>query len=84
MTRVDYEKPHMVSYIKTTGLDQNVDWDDKEYWDANHIRDRFNEVWAFDTCVEFACRAFVAFATTHKLVEKTIMVPKKVMVAEEI
>jgi hypothetical protein len=84
MTREDYKEPHMVPYTKTTGLDQNADWGDKEYWDANRIRARFDEVWAFDKCVESACRAFVEFATTHKLVEKTIMVPEKVMVAEEI
>ena len=84
MTRKDYEKPHMVSYTDGKGLDQDADWDNKEYWDADQIRARFDEVWAFDECVEFACRDFVEFATTHKLVEETIMVPKKVMVAKEI
>ena len=84
MTRKDYEKPHMVSYTNGKGLDQDADWDNKEYWDADQIRARFDEVWAFDECVEFACRDFVEFATTHKLVEETIMVSKKIMVAKEI
>jgi hypothetical protein len=84
MTRKDYEKPHMVSYTDGRGLDQDADFDNKEYWDADQIRARFDEVWAFDECVEFACRDFVEFATTHKLEEETIMVPKKIMVAKEI
>lgn len=84
MARKDYDKPHMTSYTDGRGLDQDADWDNKEYWDKGQINARFDEVWAFDECVEFACRDFVEFATSHKLVEETVMVPKKVLVAKEI
>jgi len=83
-TRENFTVPHTEPYTDGKGLDQDADWDNKEYWGADQIHARFDEVWAFDECVEFACRDFVEFATTHKLVEETIMVSKKIMVAKEI
>jgi hypothetical protein len=83
-TRENFVVPHTESYTDGKGLDQDADFDDKEAWDSDQIRARFDEVWAFDECVEFACRDFVEFATSHKLVEETVMVPKKIMVAKEI
>jgi hypothetical protein len=82
--RVDFVGTHTKSYTDSRGLDEDADFDDKEAWDSEQIRARFDEVWAFDECVEFACRDFVKFAMSHKLVEETVMVPKKVMVAKEI
>ncbi len=82
--RVDFAKPHTRPYTNNAGLDQGEDFDDVDVWDDEKICGRFEEVWAFDETVESACRDFLDFALSHKLVEKTVMVPKKIMVAEEI
>lgn len=83
-TRENFTTPHTESYTGGQGLDEDRDFDNEGIWDKAKINERFDEVWAFDECVEFACRDFVEFATSHKLVEETVMVPKKVLVAKEI
>lgn len=52
-----------------------------EEWDLSHLRSRVKLVWEFGLTVEDACRSFLDWATTHKVVEETVMVPTKIRVA---
>ena len=56
--------------------------DSFEGWDMDQLRDRVNLVWAFDRACDRAVRRFVDYALSHVAVEKTVMVPKRVTVAE--
>ena len=61
---------------------KNIDMDeDFEDWDLSSLETRRDLVMAFDDACEDAVTEFVEFAKTHKVEEKTIMIPKKIMVA---
>jgi hypothetical protein len=55
--------------------------EDFEDWDMATLQDRRDLVMDFDQTCENAVAEFVEFAKTHKVEEKTIMIPKKIMVA---
>jgi hypothetical protein len=61
---------------------KNIDMDeDFEDWGFWGLQERCNLVWDFDNACEDAVAEFVEFAKTHVAEEKTIMIPKKIMVA---
>ena len=50
-------------------------------WDFDTLRKRVRLVKDFDKTCDKAVKAFIKFCQTHHVKEKTVMVPKKVMVA---
>jgi hypothetical protein len=55
--------------------------EDFERWSIEGLQERCDLVWDFDNSCEDAVAEFVDFAQTHTVEEKTIMIPKKIMVA---
>jgi len=53
-------------------------------WTVEDLKAEVDLVWDFDQTVEACKKAFIEFVRTHKVVEKEIMVPKKILVAEEV
>lgn len=74
----DYEGWEITTSGKST--DQGEDF---EGWSSYELKERVKLVKDFDKTVDCAIAAFIKFCKEHKAVEKTIMVPKQVMVAEE-
>jgi len=60
------------------GLDESDDFDS---WVTDELRDRVALVLDFDKACEAACQAFLDFAMKHKVVERTVMEPRKRLVA---
>jgi len=52
-----------------------------EDWSLYDLRKRVELVWDFDQTCEKACRCFLDYARQHRVVEKTIRVPKRIHVA---
>lgn len=63
------------------GTDEEGDFEDRDEWSMYDLRQRVNVVWDFDKTVVQCIAAFVDFAISHEVVEETVMVPTKVMVA---
>lgn len=59
-------------------LDMNEDFQD---WGDEALAERFELVWDFDQTCEEAVAAFVAFAETHRVEEREVLVPQTVRVA---
>jgi len=76
--RTDYITPPMRVFSKGIGTDGNADF---EEWDTDSLRSRVNLVWDFDKTCERACRAYVRYATNHKVEDETILVSKSIKVA---
>lgn len=62
------------------GVDMGEDFDS---WDDESLMDRVETVWEFDQSCESIVAQFVEFARSHRVVEKEVMIPKTVKVAEE-
>jgi len=75
----DYPTTHMraVTY-GYKGIDEDEDF---ESWDTDSLKHRVDIVWDFDRTVEKVVAAFIDFVSSHKVVEKQIMVPKTIHVA---
>lgn len=58
-------------------------YEDFNSWDNEALSNRVEVVWEFDLTCEDAVHAFIEFAKSHKVVEKEVLVPKTVRVAEE-
>lgn len=78
-TRVNLSEPLMQTFTYPgKGTDMEQDYED---WTTDALRDRVNLVWEFDQAVEDACHAFLDWAMTHTVQERTVYVPKKINVA---
>jgi len=60
------------------GLDESDDFDS---WVTSELRARVTLVRDFDRTCEAACQAFLDYAMKHKVVERTVMEPRKRFVA---
>lgn len=63
----------------TNGLDQDHDFED---FDNEDLKERVKLVQEFDKMCDRCVEIFIRYCDTYKVVEKTIMVPKKVRVME--
>jgi len=65
-----------------TSPGKSIDMDDNFLeWEDEELVDRVSDVWDFDQACESAVSEFVEFAKAHRVVEREILVPKKVLVA---
>lgn len=77
-TRVDYSKPLMKQVIYPGRSIGDEDFNDKEDWDMNSLREMVKLVQDFDTLCEDIVYECNHYAENHKVVEEEILVPKKV------
>ena len=64
---------------------RNIDMEeDFEGWDKYSLAQRVDLVWDFDKTCATAIKCYVDYACAHKVVEETVMVPRKIKVAEEV
>ena len=76
--RRNYENRHMkVGVHPGRGTDMHEDFSG---WSRSALASRVDVVWGFDRAVDRCIRLFVDYCRGHRVVEKTIMVPKTVRV----
>jgi hypothetical protein len=81
-TRVNYEHTHMKVFTTPgKGMDMDADFAD---WDIESLRSRVKVVKEFDKCCEQCVQAFIKYAAHHTVVQRTVQVPKQIMVAVEV
>lgn len=76
---INYATPPMrtITYPgRSTDMDETFD-----EWSTEDLKDRVDLVWDFDETCQSAVDTFIEFAKTHKIVDKTIKVAKKIRVA---
>lgn len=83
LARKNFDRPHMQTYSQPgLGMDMDADFEDEEdnpdYW----IKQRYQLVKEFDQTVDDCIACFKSILDECNVVEKTVMVPKKVMVLE--
>ena len=77
-TRVDYSKPLMQQRIYPGRSIGDEDFDDREEWDMDSLREMVKLVQDFDTLCEDIVYECNYYAENHKIVEEEILVPTKV------
>jgi hypothetical protein len=63
------------------GMDVDMDFD---CWETASLRDRVRLVKAFDRCCDDCVKLFIQFAAENEAVEKTVQVPKQIVVVRPI
>lgn len=77
-TRVDYSNPLMQQRTYTGRYIGDEDFNDKEEWDMDSLREMVKLVQDFDTLCDDIVYECNYYAENHKVVEEEILVPKKV------
>lgn len=78
-TRVNFKEEDMQVFTQP-GMSTDMD-EDFASWDISSLKDRVDLVWDFDQTCKASVKAFIEFAKNHKVVDKTILVPKDIRVA---
>lgn len=73
-----YRKVHTDS----VGLDQDADFDDKEEWTLEELRERVALIKEFDYTCELAVMEFIEFAFNHEAIEEEVQFTRKVIVSQ--
>jgi len=63
--------------VTGAGTDEAEDFD---AWDLRSLKERLTLVWDFDETIEDACAQFVSYALTTQPLERTIFVPRTILV----
>lgn len=72
----NFTKPHMRVFTRP-GLGTDMD-EDYSTWDIASLRYRVDIVWDFDQTCQEVISSFIQFAKTHKVIDDTILVEKKI------
>lgn len=74
--RVNYTGVHTAAYCTSSEMGGDV-----EGMDIHQLRSETQVVWEFDAACYWAVARFIEFSLDHRVEERTVMVPKSVMVA---
>lgn len=79
-TLVKLKEPIFTTFVTCAGIDQDRDY---ETWENDELISRVRLVQSFDKMCDDCVKIFVNYCDNYKVVEREIMVPRKIKVLEE-